>query len=719
MATVKLGNKEIGSIVKIRVNGTLRNFIIVHQGLPSSMYDASCNGTWLLMEDIYEKRQWHSSDVNDYANSTIHSYLNSTFLNLIDANIRAQIKQVKIPYRPGSGTSQSVNGGANGLSAKIFLLSVREVGYTQSNVNKYITNDGDKLSYFQNGNRTVEKVAKLNGSAAAWWLRSPNTSNSAHPWDVSGDGGAGTQNGGCAYALGIRPALILPSAFLVSDDGSVAINTAPTTPTSINVPGSINGGSTITVSWGASTDAESNLAGYVVERSVNGGVSWEQIYRGAAQSVNNTVAFGTSSVIYRVAAYDSWDLQSSWRTSAQVPVINNTAPGTPGAIRVPSSINGGTTISLSWDASYDAENNVGGYIVERSTNGGSAWDQVYQGSSTSATNFVAFGTPSVMYRVKAYDNYGLQSDYRTSAQVTVINNTAPVTPASITVPITVDGGKPLTVTWGGSADAENNLAGYSLERQVDGGSWDIIYTGPALSYVDTITKGWGSVAYRVRAYDAYDMLSGYATSATRTVNNNTAPVITCSAANGSSLGEKNSDFSVSYTVSDVDSGDTLTVTEAIDGVVLRSFGATSGTSYSLDVSGLTYMRVLNGTHTLTITASDGKAEARYTLTFTKSVTAVMVTLAEPMPADAPITLCVISVTGSIPIDASYTVEVTNNGADDTPVWEDCTAEVKNGANHVFTNQTAANGPAFNFRVSAERGNSGLGGYITSVQGGFQ
>ena len=64
--------------------------------------------------------------------------MNSTFLNLFDANIQAKIKQIKIPYRPGSGTSQTINSGANGLSAKIFLLSDREVGYTQSNVNRYI-----------------------------------------------------------------------------------------------------------------------------------------------------------------------------------------------------------------------------------------------------------------------------------------------------------------------------------------------------------------------------------------------------------------------------------------------------------------------------------------------------------------------------------------------------------------------------------------------------
>lgn len=618
MAAVKLSAKGVGSVVKIKVNGTLRNFIVVHQGKPSSIYDASCDGTWLLMEDIYETRQWHSSNVNDYANSTIHSYLNSTFLNLIDANIRAQIKQAKIPYRPGSGTSQSVNSGANGLSAKIFLLSDREVGYTQSNVNQYIVNDGAKLSYFQDGNGTTEKIAKLNGSATHWWLRSPFTGGSAYAWSVSSDGGA-NYGGYCTGACGVRPALILPSTLLVSDDGSVNTNTAPSTPGSITVPGSINGGDSITVSWGASSDAENNLEGYELERSVNGGSSWSNVYKGNARSTTNTVPFGTE---------------------------------------------------------------------------------------------------SVMYRVRAYDSQGLYSSYKTSNQVTVVNNNAPSAPASITVPVTVLGGAALTVTWGAASDSDGNLSGYALERQVDGGAWSEINRGTALSFNDTITKGWASVAYRVRAYDTAGAYSGYATSPARTVNNNTAPAITSSATNGSDLGVKNGGFTVSYSVSDADN-DAVTVTETIDGAKKREFSATLGGSNSFAVTGETFMKLLNGKHTLSITANDGQATASHSVTFTKEVTGASITLDEPMTADAPITICVLSVIGFVPADAHFTVEVTNNALDDAPVWEDCTSEVKTGANHIFTNKTASKGAAFNFRITAERGASGEGGYITSVQGGFQ
>ena len=88
-------------------------------------------------------------------------------------------------------------------------------------------------------------------------------------------------------------------------------------------------------------------------------------------------------------------------------------------------------------------------------------------------------------------------------------------------------------------------------------------------------------------------------------------------------------------------------------------------------------------------------------------------------ASAKISICVLSVAGSIPADAEYKVEVTNNAADDAPVWEDCTVEVRNGGNHVFTNETAEKGFAFNFRVTVKRGPSGKGGFINSVQGGFQ
>ena len=205
------------------------------------------------------------------------------------------------------------------------------------------------LAYFKNcvtNNADPKRVAYLNGSATNWWLRSPHTYNTYYVWGVDSNGNYGTPHAN--NTCGVRPALILPSNLLVSDDGSVSTNTAPTTPSSISVPSSIQGGSTITVSWGTSTDAQSNLEGYVLERSTDGGKSWSQVYQGNSTSTTNTVAFGTASVMYRVKAYDSEGLSSGYRTSGQVTVINNTAPTAPGSITVPNTVLGGSTLTITW-----------------------------------------------------------------------------------------------------------------------------------------------------------------------------------------------------------------------------------------------------------------------------------------------------------------------------------------------------------------------------------
>lgn len=617
MAYVTLSSKAIGSTIKLKVNGSAKDFIVVHQGKPSSVYDDSCNGTWLLMKDIYENRQWHSSNTNDYANSTIHSYLNSTFLNLFESNIKNAIKQVKLPYRKGSGTSTTVTSGSNGLSAKIFLLSATETSFSFSSMP---SGEGAELAYFKgcaDNSSDSKRVAYLNGSATYWWLRSPYCFNSSYALDVDSNG---DWNGGyCSYSCGIRPALILPSTLLVSDDGTVSTNTAPSTPGSISVPSSIMGGTNISISWAKSSDAESNLAGYKVERSTNGGSSWSQIYQGTATSTTNNVAFGTTSVMYRVKAYDTEGLESGWRTSSQVTVVNNNAPSAPPSIAVPNDVKGGSTLVISWTAASDSDGNLSGYILERSTDGGSSYTQVYKGN--------------------------------------------------------------------------------------------------ALTYTDTITKGWSTVMYRVKAYDSYNAQSGYTTSTKRTVDNNTAPTITTSSA--ANLGTKSSGFTISYSVDDKDAGDTLTVTEKLDGTTKRTYTATRKTTNSFAVTGEYFQKITNGSHTMTVTVTDGKATVTKTFTFTKAVTAASITLAKPMEADAQITLCAITVGGLIPADAVFKVEVTNNGKDSSPVWEDATTEARNGRNHLFTNQTAANGFAFNFRVTAERGASGESGYIASIQGGFQ
>lgn len=215
---VKFGTLPVGSTVKLNLNGTAWDWMVVHQGLPSSIYDASCDGTWLLSKNIYENRNWNSSRVNKYESSTIHSYLNSTFLNLFDSNIKDAIKQVKIPYRKNGGKGGTNQSGANGLPTKIFLLSGYEVGWTTSDSSSF-PQDGAKLSYFESGTGTSannKRIAKFRGSTGSWGLRSPCTGDTEYVWKVYTDGKKVLNE--ASGKLGSRPAIILPPSFRISED---------------------------------------------------------------------------------------------------------------------------------------------------------------------------------------------------------------------------------------------------------------------------------------------------------------------------------------------------------------------------------------------------------------------------------------------------------------------------------------------------------------------
>lgn len=413
-----LGDKAVGDVVKIKENGVAVNYIIVHKGKPSSLYDSSCDGVWLLRETAHSARAVDAENSNDYANSDINSWLNGDFLNTIDEKIRAAIKTVKIPYKKGTGTaSTGVQSGASGLSCKAFLLSAYEVGFTQTD-NQYVPIDGAKLSYFSD---TASRVGRnSSGSAVAWWLRSPCAGDAAGVWSVLA---GGSLNGYIASRSSwwVRPAFVLPSSLLVDSSGNVSTNTLPTI----------------------------------------------------------------------------------------------------------------------------------------------------------------------------------------------------------------------------TSDKTGNLG--------------------------TLTAG----------------------------------------------------FTCKYSVNDADAADSLTVTLTLDGVQKNKFTATKGTQYTYSLTGNEWLKITNGSHTFKISVSDGKDTVESTATFTRSLNKATVTLNTPLEADDVIRACSLKIDGSLPTDTDLLCEVTNNAKDDNPVWEDCTIKVKAGLSYAFKNKTAAKGFAFNFRISAGRGASNAGGYISKISGGFE
>ena len=205
------GSLSVGDITQLNVNGVAKNFIVVHQGNPgSSLYDSSCDGTWLLMEDIYEIDSWRNDDYNIYDASNV-KFDCGAFKSELDSAVQAAIKSVKIPYVDGTGSGGNIASGANGLSAEVFLLSGYEVGFTTSN-NQSFPVDGAKLDYFESGSGATvaaKRIAKFNGSNSAWWLRSPYKGNKTNAWQVQSSGGYGHRHANTTG--GVRPCFIMPS----------------------------------------------------------------------------------------------------------------------------------------------------------------------------------------------------------------------------------------------------------------------------------------------------------------------------------------------------------------------------------------------------------------------------------------------------------------------------------------------------------------------------
>ena len=297
-------------------------------------------------------------------------------------------------------------------------------------------------------------------------------------------------------------------------------------------------------------------------------------------------------------------------------------------------------------------------------------------------------------------------------------NAAPPIPTTLTVP-TVYGGKSTAISWSKVTDPDGQAVTYQLESSVNGGAYTILYTGVNLSFTTIIPFGSTTVQFRVKAIDSMGASSSYLTSTNRTVINNNAPII--SDADGD-LGVQEKGFSKTYTVNDTNNNP-VTVTEAIDGVQVRSYEVTLGATNTFSVEDNTWVALANGNHTITITATDGMDSSVRTYRFVKSVSSFTIQNSAPMVASTRPTRIKVTVSKTIPAEATMKIEVCNNGfaSDENKVWEDATKDLAAGFNYQFTNTDLKGSTQWGvlIRVTVNR-NTGNGAcYITSIGGNFE
>lgn len=234
-----IANLSVGDIIKIPEGDIRSEFIIVHKGIPSDMYDESCDGVWLLRKNtLTTEIAWHGTSQsnyhNNYENSNIKTWLNGTYLNTINEKVRDVIKIVKIPFKKGSGAaSTGVYSGSDGLSCKVFALSVYEVGcaYSKAPI------DGSRLTYFINDNAdelaNQKRMCKKDSGVDvnSWWLRTPHTDSIGYAYAVATDMKPVTANGAHYFypytKKPVRPAFIVPNDLSLNFDGTLIIGMPP------------------------------------------------------------------------------------------------------------------------------------------------------------------------------------------------------------------------------------------------------------------------------------------------------------------------------------------------------------------------------------------------------------------------------------------------------------------------------------------------------------
>lgn len=167
-----------------------------------------------------------------------------------------------------------------------------------------------------------------------------------------------------------------------------------------------------------------------------------------------------------------------------------------------------------------------------------------------------------------------------------------------------------------SSDLDSNLNSTDFSSTHNAlWNWAGVYTWCQETYSSNTSpralRGYDSARYWSNGYAA----DSYSVVGFRPVLEilNTDPLISDS---DRDLGDKNSNFTITYTVDDADSGDVLTATESLDGQTTKSFAPTRNlvNTISVDVDSLSL-----GKHTVKVVVSDGQGgTATRTWTFTRT-----------------------------------------------------------------------------------------------------
>lgn len=205
---VPLGSIAEGSIVYVNENGTPAAFYVAKHD-----YESGLNGygrTLLVRKDCYDLRNWGNVPTADrlsWEDSTILSWLNSDYMELLDSKIKNVIGSTNYRYSYvyyNANTDKNLVG-TRTRSDAVFLLSMTELG-----VPTY--SDGTTALPIA----STLRPAYYNGSTVDQWSRTPTKGVYTNAYIVTKVSNAISSNKRVSDTAGARPALSLPAETMVN-----------------------------------------------------------------------------------------------------------------------------------------------------------------------------------------------------------------------------------------------------------------------------------------------------------------------------------------------------------------------------------------------------------------------------------------------------------------------------------------------------------------------
>lgn len=243
-------------------------------------------------------------------------------------------------------------------------------------------------------------------------------------------------------------------------------------------------------------DNSGNEDGFRIDRSRDGGATWDQLTAVAANvtAASDLAAPSDTAYMYRVQAYQGTAVSAFSNIAVtEAVVVAPSAPATAAARAVSAS-----EIDVNWS-------NVSGetsYKIERSTSSNKGWAVV----ATTAADVTTYrdrglkAATTYYYRVSAVNSAGTSATSPVASATTqqAPAPTIPAAPTSLTIAGVTK--TSITLSW---TDKSGDETGFKIERSTNGSKWSQIATVGAnvTSYVSSGLKANTTYYFRVRSYN--------------------------------------------------------------------------------------------------------------------------------------------------------------------------------------------------------------------------